>query len=84
MKKLIFSIFILASISLYSQTTIETQLVVTTNDGTNGGSYRVAIQAKGTNLTAANTIGSATIDVYYTATHIAPVIIAGNICTRHL
>jgi hypothetical protein len=78
MKKLIFSIFLLVSISLFAQTTIETQLVVTTNDGINGGAFRVAIQAKGTNLTANNTLGSATIDVYYTAADIAPIFIAGN------
>ncbi len=78
MKKLLYSIYILTSISLFAQTTIETQLIVTTNEGTNGGSFRVAIQAKGTNLSANNTLGSATIDVYYTAADIAPVFIAGN------
>ncbi|MFA6597443.1 MAG: T9SS type A sorting domain-containing protein [Ignavibacteriaceae bacterium] len=79
MKKVLLSIFVFASMSIFAQTTIETQLVVTTNDGTNGGSFKVAIQAKGTNLTASNTIGSATIDVYYTAAHIAPVIVSGTI-----
>jgi len=78
MKKLIFSIFILTSIGLIAQTTIETQLVVTTNEGTNGGAFRVAVQAKGTNLTANNTIGSATLDVYFNSADIAPVIIVAN------
>jgi hypothetical protein len=78
MKKLIISIFVLVSISLYAQTTIETRLIVTTNAGINGGAFRVAVQAKGTNLTANNTLGSATIDVYYTAADIAPIFIAGN------
>ncbi|MFH1196952.1 MAG: T9SS type A sorting domain-containing protein [bacterium] len=79
MKKVIFCFLVLASMSLYAQTTIETQLVVTTNEGTIGGSFKVAIQAKGTNLTANSTIGSSTIDVYYIAAHIAPVIVAGTI-----
>jgi hypothetical protein len=79
MKKLLFSVFILTSVSLFAQTTIETKLVVTTNAGTNGGLFKVAIQAKGTNLTANNTLGSATIDVYFTAADIAPVIVGGTI-----
>ena len=78
MKKLFCCIFILAGASLLAQTTIETQLLVTTNEGTNGGSFRVAIQAKGTSLLANNTLGSATIDVYYAAADIQPIIIALN------
>jgi hypothetical protein len=77
MKIFIYIIIIIASISVYAQTTIQTQLVVTTNDGTNGGSFKVSIQAKGTNLSANNTLGSATIDVYYTAADIAPIFISG-------
>jgi hypothetical protein len=78
MKNILLIIFVIASMSLFAQTTIETQLVVTTNAGTNGGAFQVAIQAKGTGLTANNTIGSATIDVNYNAADIAPVIIVGT------
>jgi hypothetical protein len=42
--------------------TIEQQLVVTQNNGVN---FSVAVQVKGTSLPAANTLGSATIDVTY-------------------
>lgn len=78
MKKLILFFLIFTNLGVFAQTTIETKLLVTTNDGTNGGSFRVAIQAKGTNLLANNTLGSSTVDVYYTASDIAPVLIAGN------
>lgn len=44
---------------------IEQRLLVVQNDGIVGGSFKVAVQVKGTNLTAANTIGSATIDVQF-------------------
>jgi len=51
--------------------TIQQQLVIVQNDGIVGGSFRVGIQVKGTNLPTANTIGSATIDVQFNNTHLA-------------
>ena len=57
-------VFCLAT-NLQSQTTIEQKLVVVQNDQTIGGSFKVAVQVKGTNLPTANTIGSATIDVQF-------------------
>jgi hypothetical protein len=45
--------------------TIDQQLVLVQNDGTVGGNFRVALQVKGTDLPAANTLGSATIDVTF-------------------
>lgn len=44
---------------------IQQQLVLVQNDKTVGGVFQVAIQIKGTGLTAANTLASATIDVIY-------------------
>ena len=79
MKKMLFSFFVFVGMSLFAQTTIQTQLLEVQNDLTNGGSYKVAIQAKGTNLTASSTIGSATIDVYYNSSQLAPVITSGTI-----
>jgi hypothetical protein len=51
--------------------TIEQKLVVVQNDQTLGGNFRIQVQVKGTNLTAANTLGSATIDVQFNNTHLA-------------
>jgi hypothetical protein len=44
---------------------VEQQLVVVSNAKTLGGAFQVAVQVKGTDLPAANTLGSATIDVEY-------------------
>ncbi len=68
--KVIISFFIIIFLSVFStplrsQTTIEQKLVVTNNDHVSGGNFDVAIQLKGTNLPAANTIGTITIDVLY-------------------
>ncbi len=41
------------------------ELVVVRNDGFAGGQLILAVQVKGTNLTPANTLGSATIDVKF-------------------
>src|SRR3990172_10342465 len=49
---------------LLSQT-IEQRLVVVKNDQSNGGDFQIEVQVKGTSLPAANTLGSATIDVSY-------------------
>lgn len=79
MKKVIFILLVLATTSLFAQTTIQTQLVVDTSAGTNGGTFKIDVQAKGTNLTGNNTIGSLTIDINYTAAHLAPVILGGTV-----
>jgi hypothetical protein len=47
--------------------TIEQQLLVTLNDGTH---FQVDVQVKGSSLTAANTLGSATIEITYDNTKI--------------
>lgn len=60
----IITIMFLFSINSPGQS-IEQRLLVVQNDGIVGGSFKVAVQVKGTNLTAANTIGSATIDVQF-------------------
>lgn len=48
-----------------AQTTIEQRLVVAHNDATMGGQFTVAVYAKGTNLTAAATVASMTIDILF-------------------
>ncbi len=45
--------------------TIEQQLVLVLNQHSLGGQFNVAVQVKGSGLPAANTLGSATIDVQY-------------------
>lgn len=45
--------------------TVEQQLQVIRNDGVAGGEVSVLFQVKGTNLTAANTLGSATVDISF-------------------
>jgi hypothetical protein len=60
--------------------TIEQKLVIVQNDQTIGGTFSIQVQVKGTSLPAANTLGSATIDIQYNNTHIAlktPVITIG-------
>ncbi len=46
-------------------TTLDQRLELVTNTKTLGGAFQVAVQVKGTDLTAANTLGSATIDVEF-------------------
>jgi hypothetical protein len=79
MRKIFFALLVLATTSLFAQT-IQTQLVVNTNAGTNGGSFKIDVQAKGTGLTGNNTIGSGTIDVYFSA-GVTPVIPGGTVVT---
>jgi hypothetical protein len=78
MKKLFFVLLVLATTSLFAQTTIQTQLFVSTNAGTTGGSFKIDVQAKGTNLTGNNTIGSGTLDIYF-APAVTPVILGGTV-----
>ena len=51
--------------------TIEQRLVIVENQLVLNGNFRVQVQVKGTNLPAANTLGSATIDVQFDNTHLA-------------
>ncbi len=64
MKKML-TVLLISLFSLTFSQTIEQQLVVVQNDGVNGGQFNVAVEVKGTNLPATNTLGSATIDVVY-------------------
>jgi hypothetical protein len=66
---LIGTIFVLnLQFDLQAQT-IEQRLVIVQNDQTVGGNFRIQVQVKGTSLTAANTLGSATIDVQFNNIH---------------
>jgi hypothetical protein len=67
MKKFITLLFILISGLALSQT-VDQKLLIIRNDGTNGGQLSVAYQVKGTGLPAANTLGSATVDVLFNNT----------------
>lgn len=58
-------IFAAAAADAFAQTTIDQKLIVVRNDDYTGGEFHVAVQLKGTNLTAANTLGSLTIDIEY-------------------
>jgi len=51
-----------------AQAGIDQKIVAVQNDMTVGGRYTVAVQVKGTGLTAANTLGSATIDLQFDRT----------------
>jgi Secretion system C-terminal sorting domain len=57
-------LFILLSYNIYTQT-IDQRLEVVQNSQTVGGSFSIVLQVKGTGLTAANTLGSATVDINY-------------------
>ncbi|MGE5315235.1 MAG: T9SS type A sorting domain-containing protein [Acidobacteriota bacterium] len=48
-----------------AQTTLQQRLVVTQNAKTVGGAFSVGVYVSGTNLPAANTLGSMTIDIAY-------------------
>ena len=65
MEKTFTGIFILLFLSLCYSQTIDQQLIVVRNDKTVGGQFKVGVQVKGTSLSTANTLGSATIDVNY-------------------
>jgi hypothetical protein len=73
-----FSIFLFICVTLlfsatniYSQTTIEQWLDVVRNDEVVGGELHVAIKVKGTDLTAANTVGTVTIDIIFSTTQLS-------------
>jgi hypothetical protein len=51
--------------------TIEQRLVIVENQQILNSNFRVEVQVKGTNLPAANTVGSATIDVQFNNAHLA-------------
>jgi len=48
-----------------AQITIDQALAVVTNEMTLNGDFQIELQVKGTNLPAANTLGSATIDIEF-------------------
>jgi hypothetical protein len=54
----------------YAQATIDQKLLIVKDDKTAGGQFSIAVQVKGTGLPAANTLGSATIDVKFDTTKI--------------
>ena len=56
---------IVISMSVFAQVQIEQQPVIVQDDGNICGEFKVALRVKGTNLTAANTLGSATVDLAY-------------------
>jgi len=51
-----------------AQATIDQKLAIVKDDKTAGGQFSIAIEIKGTGLTAAKTLGSATIDVQFDPT----------------
>lgn len=73
-KNILFYIYFHVMVNMFGSSilaqTIEQQLMVVKNDGAIGGSFKVAVQIKGTNLPVVNTIGSATIDVQFNNTHL--------------
>jgi hypothetical protein len=62
------ALLLFVSSNFYGQTTIEQMLEVVRNDGVVGGELHVAVKVKGTDLTAANTLGSITVDIIYSNT----------------
>ena len=64
------TLFCLLPFLLAAQTTLEQALTVVTNEMTPGGSFQIRLQVKGSNLLAANTLGSATVDVTYDNTQL--------------
>ncbi len=68
---LISLVILVLSLQFNSQSqTIEQRLVIVENAQTIGGNFRIQVQVKGTSLPAANTLGSATIDVQFNNTHL--------------
>ena len=70
-KLLLLILFVVFSTSEFFSQTIQQQLIVTQNDGVVGQNFAIDVQVKGTSLTGANTIGSATIDVQYDNTKLS-------------
>jgi hypothetical protein len=71
MKKIVIAMLLLWTVVGYAQLTIDQKLVNVLNDGTNGGQYKIAVQAKGTNLTWNNTLKGLTIDINYENTKVS-------------
>jgi hypothetical protein len=75
MKRMHWILVLVATIGVVLQVasaaSIEQQLIVVTNDKTLNGNFQIAVQVKGTGLTAANTLGSATIDVDFENTKLS-------------
>ena len=70
-KLLLLILFVVFSTSEFFSQTIQQQLIVTQNDGVVGQNFAIDVQVKGTSLTAANTLGSATIDVEFDNTKLS-------------
>ena len=60
-----------------AQVSIDQRLLIAKDDSAVGGQYSVAVQVKGTAMTAANTLGSATIDVQFDTTKLTYVDASG-------
>jgi hypothetical protein len=75
MTRVLWTVVLLASIGALMQVSvaasIEQQLIVVINAKTLNGDFQVALQVKGTDLTAANTLGSATVDVVFENTKLS-------------
>ena len=69
MKKIFITAVLFITVAAQSQN-IQQQLVVTENDGTIGGLFKVAVQIKGTGLTGNNTLDGATVDVQFDTTQL--------------
>ena len=64
-KLLLFLLLLIFSAGEVFSQTIDQKLHLQTNDNTVGGNFVVDVQVKGTSLSSANTLGSATIDVQF-------------------
>jgi hypothetical protein len=74
MKRLITTItltILLTFISTVNGQTIEQKLAIVQNDGTVSGTFSIELQVKGTGLSSANTLGSATVDINYNNTNLS-------------
>lgn len=60
-----------------AQVTIDQKLLITKDDSAVGGQFSIDVQVKGTGMTAANTLGSATIDVQFDTTKLTYVDASG-------
>lgn len=66
--KIILMFFAIYSLCIAQGVVIDQQLQIVQNDQVMNGTFSIEVQVKGTNLTAANTLGSATIDILYDKT----------------
>ena len=75
MNRILWTCVLLAGMGMLAQVSfagsIEQQLIVVLNTATLNGDFQIAVQVKGTGLTGANTLGSATIDVQFDNTKLS-------------